>query len=71
MKVTVITEGNSVIGYQIVDKETLIPGQFRGGLLAGSGQKLHELEVPDDFLTVSDPEEAHKKLAAQLGKRAA
>ncbi len=71
MKVTIVTEGNSVVGYQIADKETPAPGQFRGGLIASNGQKLHELEVPDDISLVSNPEEVHKRFAAQLGKKAA
>jgi hypothetical protein len=71
MKVTVVTDGNSVVGYQIADKETPAPGQFRGGLIAGDGQKLHELEVPEDSISVSNPEETHKKLAAHLGKKVA
>ena len=47
------------------------PGQFRAGLIAGPGQKLHEVEVADDFPMVANPEEVHKKLAAHLHKKAA
>jgi hypothetical protein len=70
MKIRIVTEGGSVVGYQVVEAEAPAPGQFRAGLTAGPGQKLHEVEVAEDFVLVPSPEEIHKKLAAHLTKRA-
>lgn len=71
MKVRIVTEGNAVVGYQVVENETPAPGQFRGGMMAGQGQRVQEVEVPDDFTLVPSPEEIHKKLATHLLKKAA
>jgi|SwirhisoilCB3_FD_contig_31_13687876_length_420_multi_2_in_0_out_0_1 hypothetical protein len=71
MRVRVVTEGGNVVGYQVAEERTSAPGEFRCSLTAGPGQKLHELEIGDDFALVPSPEEIHKKLGAQLTKRAA
>lgn len=71
MKVRIVTEGNAVVGYHVVENETPAPGQVRGGLMAGQGQRVQEVEVPDDFALVPSPEEIHKRLAAHLPKKAA
>jgi len=71
MKVTIVAEGNNVVGYQVGAEDLPTRGQFRAGLIAGTGQKLHEVEVADDFPMVANPEEVHKKLAAHLHKKAA
>jgi hypothetical protein len=71
MKVRVVTEANAVVGYQVVETEHPAPGQFRASLMAGPGQKLHEIEVAEDFQIVPSPEEIHKKLATHLAKKAA
>jgi hypothetical protein len=71
MKVRIITEAGNVVGYQVLENESPAPGQFRGGLIAGQGQKLHEVEVADDFALVPGREEIHKKLAIYTYKKAA
>ena len=71
MRVKIITEASAVVGYQIVDTTPAAAGEFRGGLIAGSGQKLHEVEVGEDFVSVPGPEEIHKRLAAYTQKKAA
>ena len=71
MKVRIVTEGNTVVGYHPVENEPPAPGQVRGGLMAGQGQRIQEVEVPDDFALVPSPEEIHKRLAAHLPKKAA
>jgi hypothetical protein len=71
MKVTIVAEGNNVVGYQVVTYDSPTPGQFRAGLIAGPGQKIHEVEVGEDFPLVANPEEVHKRLAAHIHKKAA
>jgi hypothetical protein len=70
-KVRIVTEGNNVVGHHPVENEALAPGQVRGGLIAGQGQRIQEAEVADDFALVPSPEEIHKRLAAHLTKKAA
>jgi hypothetical protein len=70
MKVRIVTEGSNVVGYQVVENESPAPGQFRAALTAGQGQKVHEVELADDFALVPNPEEIHKKLAAHFAKKA-
>ena len=70
MKVRIVAEGSNVVGYQVVENESPAPGQFRAALAAGPGQKVHEVEVGEDFALVPNPEEIHKKLAAYSIKKA-
>lgn len=71
MKVRIVTEAGNVVGYQVVEHQSAAPGEFRSGLLAGPGQKLHEIEVPEDFTIVPGPEDIHKRLAPYVLKKAA
>ena len=71
MKVRIITEAGTVVGYQVVEHESPAPGQFRASLMASQGQKLHEVEVPEDLALVPSPEEIHRKLLPHLQKKAA
>ena len=71
MKVRIVIEGGSnVVGYQVVENESPVPGQFRAALTASQGQKVHEVEVGDDFALVPNLEEIHKRLAGHLTKKA-
>jgi hypothetical protein len=70
MKVRIVVEGSNVVGYQVVENESPAPGQFRASLVAGQGQKIHEVEVAEDFALVPGPDEIHKRLAGHLAKRA-
>lgn len=71
MKVRIVTEGNAVVGYHVVENETPAPGMIRGGFVAGPGQRVHEVEVADDFTLVPGPEEIHKKLAGLIPRKVA
>lgn len=72
MNVRVVSEGNTVVGYQVgPNLDNIAPGQISGALMAGPGQRVQDVEVPDDFALVPSPEEIHKRLAAALSKRAA
>lgn len=57
-------------GELVAAQEAQIRGQHEAGLLAGPGQALHELDVPDDVLKLTDPKAfgstvlAHLKLPA-------
>ncbi len=70
MKVRVVTEGGNVVGFQAIEEELPAPGQFRAALTAGLGQRVHEVEVGEDFVLVPSPEEIHKRLAAHTTKKA-
>lgn len=70
MKVRIVSEGSNVVGYQVVEDESPAPGQFRAALTASQGQKVHEVEVGEDFALVPNPEEIHKRLAGHLTKKA-
>jgi hypothetical protein len=42
--------------------------EFRGGLMAGPGQTMHELEVPDSFGKIEDPDQFGEKLIRHVRK---
>lgn len=72
MKLTVITkEKGEIVGYTPSQRtqDAGQPGQFRGGLLAGPGQQMHEVEVPDDFSFMPSSQEVHGRLQALLHKK--
>lgn len=72
MKLTIITEkSGEVVGYAPSrDRHaTGQPGQFRGGLVAGPGQRMHEVEVSDDLPFTPNAEEIHGRLRALLPKK--
>ncbi len=72
MKLTVITKGKEeIVGYTLSHRihDAGQPGQFRGGLLAGPGQQMHEVEVPDDFSFTPSSEEIHGRLQAILYRK--
>lgn len=71
MKLHVIVENGKVVGVApaAAPSEPGVPGLFRGGLLAGPNQKLHEIEAPEGFSPAPNPEELHERLAAHLAKK--
>ncbi len=71
MKARIVIEANKVVGYQLGEDNSPVPGQFRGGLMAGPGQQLQEVEIPDEFALVANPEDVHKRLATYIAKKAA
>lgn len=77
MKLTVITsEKGEVLGAMkghmaaadTSQKPNTAAKQFRAGLRAGEGQRLHEIEGPDTLEGVEDPVEFHKVLTEHIKK---
>jgi hypothetical protein len=69
MKVNIVTEADKVVGYQPVADQSVGPGQFRAALIAGPGQQVREVEVPEEFALIANPEDIQKRLATHLPKR--
>jgi len=71
MKVHVVVEAGKVVGVAPAASPSApgTPGQFRGGLLAGPNQKLHEIEVAENFLHTSNPAELFDRVTAHLPKK--
>jgi len=44
------------------------PGEMHGGLIAGPNQKMHEVELPDEVTSITDPATLHEKIKAHLRK---
>ena len=42
--------------------------EFRGGIMAGPGQRLHEIEVPDQLASIEDPDEFGAQLMMHVRK---
>jgi hypothetical protein len=42
--------------------------EFRAGLVAGPGQMLHEIEVPEELRAVKDPDEFGNRLMSHVLK---
>ncbi len=40
--------------------------EFRAGLMAGPGQKLHEIDAPDEVGAIKDPDEFGKRVSALI-----
>ena len=76
MKMTVVTDkdGNIVAAHHgeapSPDTSHVLP-EYRAsaGLLAGPGQQLEVLDVPDSIATVTSPHELESQLKAALKKR--
>jgi hypothetical protein len=77
MKVTVISDTRGKVlgamqGHESQPSITEKPGRStkepRSGLYAGPGQRLHEIEVGDEFGKIDDAQEFHTKLVAHLKK---
>ena len=54
MKLTVITQGQEIVGYTPSTEWDGPPGQFRARLVAGPGQEAHEVEVKDGTVLHGD-----------------
>jgi hypothetical protein len=75
MKMTVVTtKDGTVVAAQHgataqPDMSVIAPlADWRGGLLAGPGQKLHVVDVPDTMLNVTSQAELETQLKAILAK---
>lgn len=78
MIMTVVTENGRLQGAAIGDrrspeitKQPLVPGQFRSGVVAGPGQTVLAVEVPDKFksLFTDDPAGLMAELGTVLRQR--
>ena len=77
-KVTVVTDAKGeivVIGHGHLSQETArknaAPGDgIQGGVRAGPGQHLHELEVSEDVSRIANWAELHKKVRPHVKVRA-
>jgi hypothetical protein len=72
MKLTVITaDDGTVIGSMRTGGMHAMSqgGPMRGGLLAGPGQKIQEIDVPDDLAAIEDGEKLHKEVQKHLHKK--
>lgn len=76
MKMTVVTTKDGAIvgamyGHALQpDLNDVLPGEsaFRAGLMAGPGQEIHTLEVPEKFMRIDSPSELHNLLEAEVRK---
>jgi hypothetical protein len=74
MKYTVITNdgGDVVATYLQPEEKSLRAGEPRLRLHAGSGQRLHEVEAPNQFAEIENVDVLHAKLKDHIrGLRAA
>jgi hypothetical protein len=71
-KVTVVADANgniAAIGHGHLSRDTAIKSGDKallGGLRAGPGQQLHELDLAEDVSQVADFRELHAKVRAHL-----
>jgi hypothetical protein len=63
VKVTAIVNAK---GELIAAQEAQLRGEHDAGLLAGPGQTLHELDVPEDVLKITDPVHFHDTVVGHL-----
>ena len=77
MRMTVISDSRGKVlgamqGHAPQPDTTQKPGRAtkepRSGLYAGPGQRLHEIEVGDEFAKIKDARELHTKLEAHIKK---
>jgi hypothetical protein len=56
---------------ELVATQQAAPDQrgMEAGLMAGPGQKLHEVDVPDELAEIRDAAELHQKIAPYIPKR--
>jgi hypothetical protein len=76
MKMTVVTDqhGTLIAAHHgevpPPDTSIILPeSRASAGLLAGPGQQLHVLDVPDTFANITSPHELEAQLKAALPKR--
>jgi hypothetical protein len=76
MKMSIVTakDGSIVAAHhgQASQPDTSVVTQlaeWRGGLMAGPGQKLQVVDVPDAVFHVTSPSELETQLKAALGKK--
>jgi hypothetical protein len=68
MKITVITDEHANIVGTAGKPTSTKPEAGTGGPVAGPGQAVHEVELPEELHGVADVAELHRKLANHLGR---
>ena len=66
MRLTVVTDQTGkVVGTarQLGEGD---PAAGSGGLVAGPGQEVHAIDVPDELQEIQDPDELHSRLKGYL-----
>ena len=78
MKLTVVTDKDGAIVGAMQghverpdpDRPSQSTKEFRAGLAAGPGQRLHQVEAPDELGKIADPNEFGQRLTAFMGSKA-
>jgi hypothetical protein len=68
MKITIITDEHGKIVGTAGKPASSKPEAGTGGPVAGPGQSVREVEVPNELHSVEDVAELHRRLADHLGK---
>jgi hypothetical protein len=69
MKMTIVTTDNgAIVGMAHGAATNQINKVGRGGLAAGPGQQVREVEVPDELAAINDGEELARRLTAHIAK---
>jgi hypothetical protein len=68
MKVTLIHNADgSIAGFS--HSSSPIKQEVTAGLRAGPNQRLQEVDLPDEFASITDGKELHKKIQEHLKKK--
>ena len=74
MKITVITKDNGEIVGTIrrnsASDKNLGPEEMRAEIVPMPGQRMQEIDVPDDVCGIENPDELHRRVKTYLPKRA-
>jgi hypothetical protein len=68
MKMIVIAKADGTIVGAMPAKTTVPQGVMHGGLMPGPGEKMHEIDVPDEFSKIIDGEKLHERIKAHIAK---
>lgn len=72
MKITVITKDNGeIVGTSrrnSASDKNLGPEEMRAEIVPMPGQQMHEIDVPDEVLSMENPDELHRCVKTYLSK---
>jgi len=71
MKFTVVTtDKGDIVGFTHGPAQGMLPGwtgkKPDGGLIAGPGQRIKEIEVPDEIAAIADGAKLHEQIKKHL-----
>ena len=70
MKMTIVrNEAGAIVAFAHL-RAAQPGGKFAVGVVAGPGQKVENVEVPDELAALEDGAELHKRITAHLAKPA-